>query len=254
MNKNTIIAAACLLAGLPSLLAAAPSENDPPTSPIVPVYNDRHWVPARYAKVKQSMANLPCDVLFIGDSITEQWEVVGKKIWNEKFAPLKAVNFGVSGDRTEHILWRMEDTKLATTTPPKVCVLMVGTNNIGMWKGKQTPMETVEGVKKIVTTLLDKFPATHIVILETTPYGPDPKGELRILGEKVNAEIRKLNLPRTNIVNYNKYFLNPDKTFKPGLFKDHVHLTEQGYRVWSERLLPEVEKWLKKSGQTSPRS
>ncbi len=253
MNSKVLIAAACILSGLPTLLFGATVDNNTPTSPVIPIYNDRHWVPARYAKVKQNMANLPCDVLFIGDSITEQWEVVGKKVWDEKFVPLKAVNFGVSGDRTEHILWRMEDTKLATTTPPKVCVLMVWTNNIGMWEGKQTPKETVEGIKKIVTTLLDKFPDTHVIILETTPYGPQPQGKLRILGEKVNAEIRKLKLPNTNIVNYNKYFLNPDKPFRPGLFKDDVHLTEQGYQVWSEHLLPEVEKWLKKSGTTAIR-
>lgn len=241
---KTLLFLACIASGLLSLTQAAPQPNKTPDAPDSPKLNTQPWVPARYAHVKKSMAEKPCDILFVGDSITEQWEFVGKNPWDELLVPKNAVNFGVSGDRTESVLWRMEDTKLATTTPPKVCVLLIGTNNIGYWDGQQSASDTVKGIRKIATSLLEKFPKTHLIIFTTFPYGPDPKAPFRKLGNEIAKKTTQLKLPRTTILNINKHFLNPDGTFKPGIFKDNVHLTEQGYRVWAKQLMPVLNKYL----------
>src|SRR5258706_11609562 len=75
------------------------------------------------------------DVLFQGDSITDGWRNgAQKKIWDATFAPLKAANFGISGDRTQHVLWRLQNGEFEGLTLPKVVVLMIGTNNIGQTK------------------------------------------------------------------------------------------------------------------------
>lgn len=217
-----------------------------PTSPTKPIYQDKHWVPARNATVKKALLEKPCTLLFVGDSLTEQWEFVGKKEWNKFFVPLNAVNFGVSGDRTEHVLWRFNDTKLATTTPPKVCILTIGTNNIGTWKGEQTAKETTQGVEKIARTLLEKFPKTHLIIVDMPPYDANPKSPYRLLGIELNKEVRTLRLPRTSFLSINKELLTPTSEHKKELFVDHVHLSPQGYTVWTKTLLPEIKKYLPK--------
>lgn len=243
--KSLLFLACLALSGL-SLSHAAPQVDKVPDAPDAPKFNTQPWVPARYANVKKSMSDKPCDILFVGDSITEQWEFVGKNVWEEFFVPNNSVNFGISGDRTESVLWRMQDTKLQTTTPPKVCVLLIGTNNIGHWNGKQSSADTLKGIRKIATTLLAKFPKTHLVIFTTFPYGSNPNTPLRKLGEEIAQKTSKLNLPRTTILNINKDFLNADGTFKPGVFQDEVHLTEQGYRIWAKHLLPVINKYLPK--------
>ena len=70
------------------------------------------------------------------------------------------------------MLWRMEDTGLAVKTPPRYCVLLARTNNIGLWEGKQAPEDTVKGIREVASRLLKKFPGTHLILMEVTPYGP----------------------------------------------------------------------------------
>lgn len=110
--------------------------------------NTQRWVPARYKVVREQLMGKDCGILFVGDSITQGWEREGAEWWKKLFLPMKAINFGISGDRTESMLWRMEDTGLAVKTPPRYCVLLAGTNNIVLWKGKQPAEETVKGIRK----------------------------------------------------------------------------------------------------------
>ena len=227
-----------------SISSAFSQEKKVPTSPTEPIYQNAHWVPARNAAVKKALLEKPCDILFVGDSITEQWEFVGKKPWEEIFVPLKAVNFGVSGDRTEHVLWRFEDTKLATVTPPKVCVLMIGTNNIGTWGAAQSAKETTAGVEKIARTLLDKFPKTHLIIMDMPPYDASPESENRKLGVALNKEVKKLKLPRTSFLSINRLLLERDGTHKKDLFVDKVHFTPATYDLWAKALLPKIKPYL----------
>ena len=209
-----------------------------PDPPDVPKMNTQHWVPARYKVVREQLLGKECGILFVGDSITEGWERGGAEYWKKLFLPMKAVNFGVSGDRTESMLWRMEDTKLAVKTSPRYCVLLAGTNNIGLWKGQQPAAQTVKGIREIAVRLLKKFPETRLILMEVTPYGPDPHSPLRRRQEEINALLRRLELPRTTILSINEKLLNPDGTFREGMFMDKVHLTGKGYQVWAEAFLP----------------
>lgn len=200
--------------------------------------NEQPWVPARYKVVRERLEGKDCGVLFVGDSITECWERDGAELWKKLFLPMKAVNFGVSGDRTESILWRMEDTGLAVKTAPRYCVLLAGTNNIGLWNGKQSAKDTARGIREVALRLLKKFPETRLILMEVTPYGPDPRSPLRRRQEEVNRELRGLALPRTAVLSINRGLLKPDGTFRDGMFKDNVHLTAKGYQVWADALLP----------------
>lgn len=136
MNASVFSAAFLLLSLASSAVYAAPSD-EVPDPPDVPKLNTQPWVPARYKAVRENLLGKECGILFVGDSITECWEREGSALWKRLFVPMKAVNFGVSGDRTDSMLWRMEDTGLAVRTSPRYCILLAGTNNIGLWKGRQ---------------------------------------------------------------------------------------------------------------------
>ena len=69
-------------------------------------------------------------LLFLGDSIIEGWSGRGKQVWEKSYADLKPANFGIGGDRTQHVLWRIDNGELDGISP-KVLVLMLGTNNLG---------------------------------------------------------------------------------------------------------------------------
>ena len=206
--KASVFLAAFLLLSLSSVFAEKPPAGIVLDPPDVPRMNTQHWVPARYKVVREQLLGKECGILFVGDSITQGWEQEGAEWWKKVFLPMKAVNFGVSGDRTESILWRMEDTELAVKTPPRYCVLLAGTNNIGRWEGKQPAEETVKGIREVAVRLLKRFPETRLILMEVTPYGPDPSAPLRKRQEEINERLRGLKLPRTTILSINGRLLN----------------------------------------------
>src|SRR5215207_11656977 len=103
-----------------------------PNTAIAPEPRDPNWV-KRHEGFVEIAKQGNVDVLFLGDSITDAWRrdpPGGEKVWDTHFAPLHAANFGISGDRTQHVLWRMENGEL-DGIKPKAIVLMIGTNNTG---------------------------------------------------------------------------------------------------------------------------
>jgi beta-glucosidase len=136
------------------------------------------------------------DVLFMGDSITDFWATNGKAVWAQNYAPLKAANFGISADRTQHVLWRLQNGEGQGFTP-KVVVLMIGTNNIGVetrrtpasaWRG--TSAEAIEGVTAVVNELRKDFPNAKILLLSIFPRGDDLLAMQQI--PEVNRGLAKL--------------------------------------------------------------
>lgn len=157
----------------------------------VPAPNTASWAVSKTQRAKDDLLNSKkCKVLFVGDSITESWLKEGAQIWNRVFKPMDSVNFGVSGDTTNNVLWRCDDTKLATKETPKACVLMIGTNNIE----SNTATEIVAGVKAVAERLLARYPETSLYIMNILPYGSDPVADLRKKGDQANEGINALTL------------------------------------------------------------
>lgn len=224
------------------LASTAVSQNVAPATD--PVAVEANWWKQRHEHLSKNLKNNPCDLLFVGDSITQGWEGAGKDTWNKIYAPLNAANFGISGDRTEHILWRMQDSKLETPRPPKVCVIHIGTNNTGHYKAKQSAEETAKGITLIAKKLKERFPKTNVLILEIFPRGKNAEDSLRIHNEKINTLLRKTKLSGAKVININKAFLNKDGTFKEGFTGDHLHLSPKGYETWAEALAPHLKRHL----------
>jgi len=139
------------------------------------------WWFARHAEKIGEMSKGDIELLMIGDSITHGFDGVGAKVWKEYFEPRKAINLGFGGDRTQHVLWRLEHLPKSKKTP-KGAVVLIGTNNIG-W-GSDTPKQAAEGVQAVVLKLKDLYPETKILVLAVFPRRrePDP-GPARTLGK-----------------------------------------------------------------------
>ena len=113
------------------------------------------------------------DVLFLGDSITDFWRNRGSNVWNKYYAPRQAANFGISGDRTEHVLWRIDHGEL-DGIKPKVVVLMIGTNNTGKEKDgkpRNTVPEVIAGVTAVVRDIRTRLPDSKVLLLGIFPRG-----------------------------------------------------------------------------------
>jgi lysophospholipase L1-like esterase len=191
------------------------------------------------------------DVLFLGDSITAGWAGNGKEIWAERYAPMNAANFGIGGDRTQHVLWRIENGELDGAIKPKVIVLMIGTNNTAA----DDADKIAEGVTKIVKTAQAKTGA-KVLLLGVFPRGvtpeqaeasKDPKdlanakttAMRREKITKINEIISKLDDGKTvRYLDIKDKFLQPDGTLSKETFYDYLHLTPAGYTIWADAIDP----------------
>jgi lysophospholipase L1-like esterase len=175
------------------------------------------------------------DVLFLGDSITEGWKNKGKEVWTTEFADYKTANFGIGGDRTQHVLWRIENGELEGIKP-KVTVLMIGTNNTN----SDDPDKIAEGVENIVKTIKDKT-GSKVLLLGVFPRedkGGD-KDKTKMYQDKIgkiNERISKLDDGGKTVryLDLKDKFLESDGTISDKIMPDKLHPTKEGYQRWAD--------------------
>ncbi|HET6423315.1 MAG TPA: platelet-activating factor acetylhydrolase IB subunit [Planctomycetaceae bacterium] len=220
---------------LPVFAQDAPKENDA----IKPVPRDGNWT-KRQELLNSRVKDGKADLLFIGDSITQAWEGPGKDAWAKHFAPRNAVNLGIGGDRTQHVLWRLDNGNI-NDIKPKLAVVMIGTNNARSNK----PEETVAGVTAIVTKLREKLPETKILLLAIFPRGADKDDQLRQTNNKVNEQIAKLaDGKMVEYLDIGPKFLAEDGTLSKDIMPDLLHLSVKGYEIWAEAIEPHVARMM----------
>lgn len=183
------------------------------------------------------------DVLFLGDSITDGWRTHGFEIWQEHFAPLRAANFGLAGDRTQQVLWRILNGELDGITP-KVVVLLIGTNNTTPGLGpdsltpSNTPAQIAEGILEILKTLQQKLPGAQIILLALFPRG-EPSDPLRSDIVDLNHRLAGLAASRGLwFLDLGHEFIAGNGSIPPDIMPDLLHLRAPGYRRWAEHLSP----------------
>jgi lysophospholipase L1-like esterase len=177
--------------------------------------------------------NRDADVIFIGDSITAGWQWAGNAVWDANFAPRNALDFGVSGDTTQNVLWRLANYPIARLHP-KVAVVLIGTNNYG-----DTPEDIAAGVKAVLKKTLSLFPNIKIILVSLMPN--------QRANEKMMAADAIL---KTFAENQTIYYLDRVPRMTPvrdnwnGLSPDHLHPDAQGYQLWADALLPLLNQFL----------
>lgn len=178
------------------------------------------------------------DVLFIGDSITQGWENAGREIWEEFYGSRKAFNIGISGDRTQHVLWRLENGNIEEVFP-NVSVVMIGTNNSGL--ERNTTSEVLAGVTAVTEKLRSLLPDTKILLLGIFPRGKE-FNEQRGKILQVNQALQKLqDNEYIFFLDIGYVFLEADGTISEDIMPDALHLSTAGYRLWAESMEPVLQ-------------
>jgi lysophospholipase L1-like esterase len=174
------------------------------------------------------------DVLFLGDSITQGWG--NNAVWKKHYGELNAANFGIGGDTTSNVLWRIQNGEIEGLAP-KVTVLLIGTNNFGLEGHK--PDDVAKGIATIVQTLRKKLPSTKILLLAIFPRDEKPNTESRKRIQKVNEQIAALDDKKSvRYLDLGPKLTNADGSISKEIMPDFLHLSEKGYQIWAEGMDP----------------
>jgi lysophospholipase L1-like esterase len=177
-------------------------------------------------RAKEGNVNL----LFVGDSITAGWG--DNAVWQKAYGSMNAANFGIGGDTTQNVLWRITNGELEGISP-KVVVLLIGTNNFGL--NGDSPDGVVKGVTAVVQTLRKKLPKTKVLLLGIFPRDEKPKTDARTKIAKVNEHLSKLDDRKTvRYLDLGPKFLSPDGSISKEIMPDFLHLSEKGYQIWAD--------------------
>ncbi len=246
MRKQTGIRWRILVSGigLCGLLAPASSAlaQAPPPATVTPAPREGWWMKLHESFLDQAKKG-NIEVLFLGDSITQGWNSNG--VWKRFYGPRHAANFGIGGDRTEHVLWRIEHGEI-DGIHPRVVVLMIGTNN----SGSNTADEIALGIAAIVKELRQRLPETKVLLLGIFPRGQKPDATRAKL-EEVNRQVSRLDDgSHVTYLDIAKAFLNPDGTLSREIMPDYLHLTAKGYRLWADAIEPTLWRLLNEGGKT----
>jgi len=224
-----------------ALFATATYADDTKTlhDAIKPVPRAGRWMD-RHNAMNARVEKGHVDLVFIGDSITQGWEGRGKGVWSKFYGKRNAVNLGIGGDRTQHVIWRLDNGNLKGIAP-KAAVIMIGTNN----SGSNTPEEIAEGVTAIVRQLQAKTPKTKILLLATFPRGASSADKKRQVNEKSNAIVAKLAADdNVEYLDIGQKYLGDDGSLSREIMPDLLHLSEQGYTIWAESIEATLVKML----------
>ncbi len=183
----------------------------------------------------------PCDVIFIGDSITQNfvgnpmpaWDLVGGQVWEKHYANRNALNFGVGSDNTRNVLWRLENMDIKDLRP-KAAVILIGTNNT-----KDTPADIAAGVKAVVDKTRATFPGVKVILVSILPTARETQRmaeankTIRTFGD--NRDVFYLDLAAK---------MPPEGSSWKGLGNDRLHLRPEAYELWATEMEPLLKKLL----------
>lgn len=208
----------------------------------------QEWYLQRHESFLAETARGDINILFLGDSITDGWRTVGRRVWDERLAPLHAANFGIDGDRTQNVLWRLEHGEVDGISP-RVVVLLIGTNNTGrerqIDRPRNTTGEAIAGIITVVRTLREKLPTAKILLLGLFPRDEKESPQREQVAE-INHAIGALDDGRhVYFLDLWARFLTPDGSILRALMPDLLHLNEAGYQVWADALAEPLQKLLK---------
>ena len=203
------------------------------------------WQQKRHAEKMAEVAKGGAKVVFIGDSITHFWERKGKEQLEKYFSKgdWKMLNLGTSADRTEHVLWRINEGRELDGYEAKCVLLMIGTNNTGHFKNfpDEPPADTILGIREILKTIRAKQPNAKVVLTAIFPRGANENDPFRVRNDVVNKEIQKFADGKTVFwCDFSDRFLDKNGDTK-WIMPDRLHPGPQGYEVWYEEVKPYVE-------------
>ena len=252
-----LVSLTCALAGAEDEAAfpwedwgMAPSENPA----CIPAPRGEWW-PTYHANMLAREPIEDARVIFLGDSITMMWRSQsgfegGTEAWEQYYAPLPAANLGISGDRTEHILWRITEGHDLDGASPEVLVLQIGINN--HLQRHDSPEQVAAGIGRIVEYLRERLPETRILLLGLFPCWEQPGNPSRVWVRETNTLIAPLaERERVWFADIGDAFVEPDGTISREKLRDLLHLSLKGYFIWAETMQPYLDDLLEGDGSAA---
>ena len=188
--------------------------------------------------INQTVKSARYSILFFGDSLTEGWDA---KVWERSLAPRGALNAGVAGDRTDHLLWRLQHGNLAGPQP-KAVVLLIGTNDLAYGR---SPELTADGIRANLEALREGLPEARILLLGLLPREESPSAALRVEVAQVNQLIRDCaDGEHVYYAEIGEVLLDRDGLLPAAISPDQLHFTEFGYALLATRLDSELDRLL----------
>lgn len=239
-----------------AVFAEAPT-SAPVNTAVIPALQPRFE--AKHAKNVEIAKQGDIDLLFMGDSITDFWrqekppqrkpatgqteapppipgDRVGKPVFDQYFGQMKVANFGISGDTTQGVLFRLQNGE-GQGFSPKAIMLMIGTNNTRA----NTAEEIADGVKAIVEEMRKDFPNAKILLLAIFPRNNPPEAKEKI--DAINKIIAGLDdQQHVFFMDIGKQFLGPDGTVPKDIMADGLHPTTKGYEIWAKAVIEPLKK------------
>lgn len=223
---------------------------------------DRH---EGFARDKaELLKNGPIQFVAIGDSITDGWRTKGKEVWEKEFGPWNSYNIGIGGDKTQHVLWRIDQGELDGIEPnPKVAMLMIGTNNLGPNPSDEA---IADGIKACVEDIHKHMPNTKILLLGVFPRNiitkeqkaeaakdpskpliGKPDDPIRARVKHINEIISKLDDGGKTVkyLDIGDKFLDSEGNLHKEIMPDFLHPNDKGYQIWADAVKPVIEEMMK---------
>jgi lysophospholipase L1-like esterase len=201
-------------------------------------YDNGSWQLRRHLQFNEIARRGNIDLVFLGDSITQKWEETGREVWDKYYAGRKATDFGMKGDHTQHVLWRIEQGNFEGIRP-KAIIVLIGTNNSA---AGNTAQEIADGVMAVVQKLREKVPESKILLLGIFPSGERPDNPQRVRAMAANAIFQKVADSRMiRYLDIGNRFTNRDGTISKVIMPDFEHLSPSGYVLWAEAIEPVVK-------------
>jgi len=196
-------------------------------SAITPVRRTGRWWGGRHDAFNERLKKGNVDLLFIGDSITQGWEKEGEEIWAMYYEPRNAVNMGISGDRTQHVLWRLDHSNFENVSP-KLAVLLIGVNN----SGDNTAEEIADGTIAICQRLRTMLPKTKILLLAIFPTKSESRNQKNATASLLASRIADRRM--IHYLDIHHHFLTEKQELTREVMPDGVHPNKNGYKIWAE--------------------
>jgi lysophospholipase L1-like esterase len=175
------------------------------------------------------------DILWLGDSITAGWNTAS---WEQELAPLHSANFGIGGDHTGNLLWRIQQLD-AEQLHPKLIVLQIGVNNFGHLQ--ESPDQVYQGVLAVVKTLKKRWPTTKILLNAVFPFEQSASSPRRHDVRVLNNKLKSIgDEKQVYFRGYGHLLLNKNGSISTAIMADYLHPTPQGYSIWKNAMLPDI--------------
>lgn len=218
--------------------------SNPALNPVPGFEKDFYDWRARHTAKVAAARTRRWPLLLVGDSITHIFEgdpgwsrSCGAQLWQRNLGG-RALNLGYGYDRTQNVLWRLDDGELDGQSPD-CAVVMIGTNNLGDNGSVPacTPAQTAEGIAAVCDLLHGRGGAARVLLMALLPRAK-PGDPVRLRVQATNRLLADLpaQRPWLRLLDIGPAFVDENDEIPAALMADGVHPTADGYRIWLSAL------------------